>query len=180
MDYVASEFDSPIEFTIVGPYSGRDIVLARSKGAGIDLIGLSVSYVAPHSSDTLATFFPQSRQVNSIRASYLPDVEPSKDSRSADIVLSWSGVATQFDYKRISRSFNFQAPEIVFYARNGDKQSLEMAIAPVVLLCSQANEKRLKSRRLLVATFYLYIAMGVLGVGFAGIAWTSKYILPFH
>jgi hypothetical protein len=178
----APEYDSPVEFVVVGPVAGRDAVLAKSRGAGIDLIGLSFEPLGfPYSrarSDLLSSLFPQSRQIHSVRVSSISDLSPSSDERMSDLVFAWAGLASELGVKRVLMSFQLQSREIAKLASEGNQAALEVALAPVILTCSQANERRSRFRRLLVAVTVMYIALGILGLGFVSLAYLLERAFP--
>jgi hypothetical protein len=152
--------NSPIEFAISGPTGGRDRLLVRSRNAGLDLIGLAaqLDIEKPHTSGSgfLSLMFTNSRQLNLVLSFPSADVNPETDGRYSRFGFAWAGYASPVRVKKIEKTLNSQLPELYRAIRKRNREDIEWALAPLIYCCTEANERRFRSRRLLLATFAMY------------------------
>jgi len=160
--------NSPIEFAITGPFKGRDRVLARSKDVGMDLIGLAaqtrdpeISYTAKQNQSLMLLLFFGSPPLNAIPSIPFDDVIPDADSRRSVFCFAWKGYASQASITKINKLLNLHLPEIYLAIKNKNINELEWALAPIIYQCTQANEKRLRYRRLILIAGAIYLGFGV-------------------
>jgi hypothetical protein len=156
--------DSPIEFVITGPLGGRDRLLVKSKEAGLDIVGLAAAGRASSvgSSDLLSVLLGGSPPVNKVSSFPLDDIAPESDSRASSYILAWRGHASPQSLGRVEKTLNLQLVDLQRAIKHRDKPELEFALGPVIYRCSLANERRLRSRRLLQGTLLAYLAIGLL------------------
>lgn len=165
---------SPVEFALVGPSDGRDRILLQSVKAGLDLIGLAAEGVRSKeyaSSDTLSLIFGGAQQINIVFSFPTGDTNPKKDKRRSKLSFVWKGFTSSSGIERVEQTLNLQLPHLDEAIRKRDKSEIEWALAPVIYQCAQANERRLRLRRALLATIAVYISIGILAAIFS--AWFS-------
>jgi hypothetical protein len=161
---------SPIEFAVVGPSGGRDKVLLRSAKAGLDLIGLAADGARSKdwpSPDILSLIFGEAKQLNIVFSFPVADTNPQKDKRRSALMFVWRGFASKFSIERVREKLNLQLPELDAAISSRNKSEIEWALAPIIYQCMQANERRLRVRRLLLASTGIYISIGILAAIFA-------------
>lgn len=167
LDYVLFP-NSPIEFAVSGPGGGRDRILVKSANAGLDLIGLTAQLDAEpqrrSSSDLLSLILGKTRQLNLVSSIPLADINPDEDSRSSRFRFAWEGYASPIGMERVKKAFDLQLPELHRAIRNKDFQEIEWALAPLIYQCSEANERRLRSRRMMLAVLAIYAISGLIGL----------------
>lgn len=159
MPYESISLISPIEFALVGPAGGRDRVLVRSENAGLDLIGLAAqdwSSKERSPPDLLTVFFGESRQLNKIHSFRLPDVSPHSDPRKSGFSFAWRGFASSGGIDRVEEVLNLQLPDLHRAITDRDFQEIQWAMAPIIYSCTQANERRMRVRRMLAGTAMVY------------------------
>lgn len=157
---------SPIEFVLAGPFEGRDRVLVRTEGAGLDLVALSAqtqgsSKLRRHPNDPLSGFFPSGRNVNVVSSMSVPDLDPETDFRSSRWSFAWAGLGGAAGANFINDNLNHALPDIYEALLAGEVEDVEYAIAPVALACSQVHEKRLRTVRSMRVIAGLYVIVGV-------------------
>lgn len=185
--------NSPIEFIFTGPLGGRDHILVKSANAGLDLIGLAAQPgVDPRestSSDVLALIFGKTRQLNIVSSIKSPDLRPEADARESRFSFAWVGYASRLGVRHVEESLNLQLPDIYEAIRDrramppivpSDQkiQDIEWALGPVIYRCTEANERRLRSRRLVWATSAIYLGLGFLALVFEAIL--KLGLVQFH
>jgi hypothetical protein len=161
--------NSPIEFAISGPSGGRDRILIKSSNAGLDLIGLAaqsdLEYHRRSSSPDLINFmFGETRQLNLVASFPLEDINPDEDSRSSRFRFAWRGYASQTGMDHVKRAFDLQFPELHRAIRSRDLQEIEWALSPLIYQCSEANERRIRSRRAMLVAFGFYLFTGIVAL----------------
>ena len=158
--------NSPIEFAISGPAGGRDRILVKSENAGLDLIGLAAQPGSEShrksSSDLLSAVLGKTRQLNFVTSFPLDDIDRDSDSRSSKFGFAWQGYASQLGMEKVQKTLNLQLPEMHRAIRNKDLQEIEWALAPLIYRCTEANERRLRSRRMLLVFFGLYLVAALM------------------
>ena len=158
--------NSPIEFVVFGPRGGRDEILLRSSNAGLDIIGLAAEkgmnreYV-PFSASIISLFFGAGRQMNIIESHKTDDLDPESDDRVSAFQFAWVGLCSPVRRERIEHALNKSLADLRSALRKDDRSQIEMAIAPIVLACSRAHERRQRSRRFMWMTLVIYAAIGI-------------------
>jgi hypothetical protein len=162
MTYQAIVLDSPIEFVIVGPVEGRDRVLAKSRTAGLDLVGLAAEGPSKRSPpDLLSTLFVGTRQLNVLTSIPLPDVISGSDSRHSRFSFAWRSFATLSGIQAVKGVFDLQMRDLHRALKDRDVYEVEWVIAPIVLSCAKANERLLRRRRVILTTAAMYLGLAI-------------------
>lgn len=164
--------NSPIECLVIGPVNGRDRVIIRSTNAGLDLLGLAIDspvkdvYSAVESSP-VKILMGLSRKLNIVETYPVDDLNPLSDFRQSKMKFAWVGECSTIQLEMIQRSFERAQYDLkqAFISDDADKELVEWSIAPVVLQCSIAHERRLRFRRLFYMTLAAYGIMGLLTLG---------------
>lgn len=169
--------NSPIDFVVSGPLSGSDRILIRSEAAPLDLIGLVAHEDGQAYSESrngtviirefakLLAFRPvEDRQLNLVDSHRLPDADEERDSRSSKFKFSWMGYASPSARERIESQFRRIAPILPHLVRKGDTAGVEWLIAPIVLDCADAEERRKRALSTYRSVFQMYLGATALGV----------------
>ncbi|WP_131725458.1 hypothetical protein [Rhodobacter capsulatus] len=155
------------EFVLIGPVGKRDQVLARSETAGFDLIGYAMDKddtegEIPYS-NFLGIYFGARRQLNRVSSWPVSNSKPEEDERKASYRFAWVGHCSRSDFRSIEKSFNANIYDVLEAVSGEDKLQLELALSPILLRCSRANERLAHQRRLVSIFLAIYFAIGVLG-----------------
>lgn len=162
--------NSPIEFVISGPLGGRDRILARSRAAGLDLIGLAAragedSHVKP-GGGPLSVMLGPTRQLNSVTSFPMPDLHAQLDTRGATFTFAWKGYASSPGVDKVKEAFNASLSELHRAIRDNNAREAEWVLSPVIYCCTQANERGLRMRRVMWATLAIYSAAALAAILF--------------
>lgn len=162
--------NSPIEFVISGPLGGRDRILARSRSAGLDLIGLAAqsgedSHVKP-GGGPLSVMLGPTRQLNSVTSFPMADLHPEFNARGATFTFAWKGYASSLGVDKVKEAFNASLPELHRAIRDNNAREAEWVLSPVIYCCTQANERGLRMRRAMWATLAIYSAAALAAILF--------------
>ncbi len=171
--------NSSIEFAVTGPLGGRDRVLAKSKDAGLDLIGLAVlgsEKPKTERNDVLAVLFGGPSPVNVVSSFPLYDLEPATDNRRSSFSFAWKGFASPLGLQTIQETLNLQLTDLHRAIKKRDPSEIEWALGPVVYRCVRANERRLLSRRFLKAFALTYVAIGLLAALAGLLSFAIKFL----
>lgn len=157
---------SPVEFVITGPSFGRDRLLLKSSNVGLDVIALAADphLNVPQTADILALFFGDFRQLNVVQSQPLEDFESESDHRLSSVRFGWRGYASSLSIKRVNEALMRSMPDLMEALRSRRKADAEWAIAPVVYACLQAQERRLRSRRVFLSATVLYGLIGLVAL----------------
>jgi hypothetical protein len=176
---------SPVEFAIVGPFESRDRILVRSEKAGLDLIGLAAQSGLlnhdrePEQKDLFSTlFFWDSRQLNMVKSSPMPDVASEDDSRNSHFSFVWNGLSSSSGVRQVEESFKLQLQDLHSAIRTRDIERVEWAIAPVIYGCVRASDRRLRFRRILWSGAVAYVALIALAIALASLQQLLKLSAP--
>lgn len=170
---------SPIEFALIGPSGGRDRVLLRSARAELDLIGLAAEGARSKdrpSSDILGLIFGEAKQLNVVSSFPVADTNPEKDKRRSELSFVWKGFASSSGVERVEETLNLQLPHLNAAIKSRDRSEIEWALGPIIYRCTQANESRLRVRRVLLGTTALYISIGILAAIASGVVGIQRLI----
>jgi hypothetical protein len=158
--------ESPIEFVLIGPHRSRDKVLVRSKNAGLDLLGVAADKELEYklreaqpsgSSLFQLPFFGKSRVLNVVESSRSEDLDPEFDSRRSAYRFAWVGEATTLRKHDVERSLTKSIPGIRDALKAGNHPDLELAIAPVILQCTIADQRLRRRRQLMYGVLISYL-----------------------
>lgn len=153
------EFESPVEFILVGVEGIKRAIVAKSKGAKLDLAAyaqrqnnkddrpyLLKSFLFPFPFPTSIELWPLS--VDSYPTEFQNN--SSYDGRASELTLVWRGSANYVGIKKVAKEFNIRTGEIVTALDNQSKSQLEWVLAPIIDECNKltnyAKEKRLRFR----------------------------------
>lgn len=154
------EFESPVEFILVGVEGKKRTVVAKSKGAKMDLSAYAQRETSlddrPYLSKLFFSFpFPFSGTIDLWPLSV--DSRPTEfknnssyDSRTSALTLVWRGSANSGEIKGIQKEFNIRVEEISNALDGQSKSQLEWALAPIIDRCYRitryATEQRIRFR----------------------------------
>lgn len=155
---------SPLEFVLIGPHRGKDMILVRSDGAGLDLVGLAADkereFEIKETIRSPLLFLGGSRQLNVIESRRINDLKPDYDARRSSYKFAWVGSCSSIPREKMQRSLDNAINEIRDGLLDSNKADIEMALAPLILKCTLENERRLRSRKMLYLSIITYVAAG--------------------
>lgn len=167
------------EFVLIGPLGERDRILARSDAAGMDLIGYAMDKddsqegeSANPPLDLYFGFLGSKRQLHRVSSWPVQNPEPEEDKRKSSYRFAWVGKCSGRDLVAIKKSFNANVFDISRAIADDDRDQLELSLAPLLLRCSNADEKFRRRQRLMTLFFMTYVLMGF-------IAASSLVIQPY-
>ena len=161
--------NSPVEFVLVGPLRGRDRVLLSSDNAGLDIKGLAATRdadadVLQNQSSTFSFFWGSARQFNVLESYTTHDIDSDYDKRKSSFRFAWVGYCSPDRRGRIQDLLNWAIPDIRNAILEDEEADVELTISPVILNCSLAHQRRLRSRRFLFAALVIYALVGISSV----------------
>jgi hypothetical protein len=119
----------------------------RSDKAGLDLIACSTEAIG--NSTDISLFSPLSLlganylwDVSVIRSDPISVNQITNDERFGTFALVWSGMSTSSDQKHLVAELNKRITDIQNAIAINDIQQLERSLAPLVMLCAQADKRR--------------------------------------
>lgn len=165
------EFDSTVEFVLVGRMGEERGVLAQSKGASLDLVAYAQEQNAPPDLSPLASpvfVSPIPMAVNSPPVAADPS-HPHADSRSWLLTFVWRAPGSSRDQAaraELEESLARHVPDIVDAINAASTSRLATAIADLVRICSVHRSRATERRRrmLTVLAFYLIAVAGAVTV----------------
>jgi hypothetical protein len=165
--------NSPVEFLVIGPRMGKDAVLVKSKGAGLDLLGIVAGgngedgeYRPIALMSLLMPWTELPRQLNVVESDPASDLAPTSDKRRSKVRFAWVGQSDQSAKHRIERLFRSSREEIQMAVLKQDQDKLDWLLAPLILACVQASQRRLRSRATLRTFLLIYgIVFAALFIG---------------
>jgi hypothetical protein len=145
--------NSPIEFLITGPYGGFDRVLVCSRDAGLDLIGVAANFDSRSknsrpSDNVISVMFAGRRKLNSVKSMPFSDIDVERDSRKSSYQFVWNGFASRRLAYRIEEMFNKIAPLLKDLIARGNMEEIEWILGPMILQCSEENERLQRAKKL--------------------------------
>jgi hypothetical protein len=146
---------------VSGPLGGRDRVLIRSENAGLDIVALSSQSLESERRATnldpfVAFFGGRNRQLNVVSSMSVPDFRRDSDNRKSSLNFAWVGLASQLRTDLIRNTFNRSLPDIFHALHSGTIEDVEFSIAPVILVCSEAHERRRQIHRARIGILSIY------------------------
>jgi hypothetical protein len=148
---------SPIEFVLIGPWEGRDMVLARSDNAGLDLLGFAVQKgIAQEPRAYSGSSLGPYRYLNVVESYPVDSMQASSEKRKASYRLVWEGYCSPMSRERINESFDTHVADIQSAIKSKSLEQIEWSVAPVVYLCTRAAMRRRARRRLMLFSFLAY------------------------
>ena len=153
---------SPVEFVISGPRLGRDRILLQSRDVGLDVIAVAADpHLHRRTADILALLFGNYRQLNVVQSKPLEDFESHSDHRLSSVRFAWRGYASRLGVDAVHDALMRSMPDLQAALRSRRRSDVEWALAPVIYACTQAEERRRRSRRLFLAAVAAYAFIGV-------------------
>lgn len=164
------EFESPIEFILVGVEGKQRAIVAKSIGAKLDLAAYAQRQrkdeERPYLSRSILLPFPFPNSIELWPLSV--DSHPTEfrnngsyDERASELTLVWRGQASYGDIRDIEKEFNIRAYEIAESIDNKSKSRLEWLLAPIIDRCnkltSHSREKRLRYRYTILFSLLIYL-----------------------
>lgn len=167
--------NSPVEFVVSGPMGGRDRIIIRSENAGLDLIGKAM-HVGGYRNDIrsnslISQIFGAPPRLNTVVGGYVSDVRSDIDDRDSMVTFTWRGHSTKSGVMVVHETFFIFYKEIYASYFYGDEDDVELQISPLIYQCSWANEKALRSQRMIKLLLGSY--------AFLGLAASLWYVLSF-
>lgn len=167
------EFDSPVEFVLIATVGMKRAVVAKSKGAQLDLVAYAQR-------DTLdeeerPTFpvlfpfpFPVSMQLHPFSIDSLPMRIHSNhefDQRGSKCTLVWRGAGYKRHRRRIEKEFCLRIEDILHALDQHSPSRLEWVLSPVIDLCHRATIYSRQKRFTFVGAFWFVILVYAFGIG---------------
>ena len=167
------EFDSPVEFVLIGTVGKRRAVVAKSKGAQLDLVAHAQRHPIDEDDDTTASRlkfpfpFPTPLQLQPLSVDSFPTEFPNNrdfDDRASECTLVWRGAGYFRHMQKIKKEFHLRIKDIVDAVVQQSPAQLEWALSPVIDSCYRAT-LYLKKRRLgFVYAFWFTILVYTIGI----------------
>jgi len=158
-----------ISFVLIAPFDDVERIIAKSEGAGLEIIGQALQ-----SSGEGSTYYergilsnillPEGRQINAIFVDGMLHRYGKDDMRPALVRFAWRGYASDVDKKRIKETLEKALADLTYAEKTS---SVELALGPVILACMRADWGGKRRRTLMRGMLFLYL-MAVL---VAGITW---------
>lgn len=165
------EYYSPVEFILIATTELGRKVVARSKGAKIDLLYYSnfsnpnhLAYINEKSTKTNLSdlFYPSLESLSPFSVDSHP-VPPSRnqtyDDRNSSFTFVWRGVGGNDLYKEIVRFLDDMAPLLVYSLSEKSELDTEWLLSPIVAKCAESIAKMKRIR--LAKAARLKIMIGV-------------------
>lgn len=167
------EFDSPVEFALIATVGRKRAVIAKSKGAQIDLVAYAQRDT--HDEEESPAFpmrfpfpFPAPMQLHPFSIDSLPTRIPSNyefDKRSSQYTLVWRGAGYNRHRRRIEKEFRLRIEDIVQAVDQQTPSQLEWVLSPVIDLCHRATIYSRQKRLTFVSAFWFVILVYAFGIG---------------
>ncbi|MGK4091552.1 hypothetical protein AB0Y29_16235 [Enterobacter hormaechei] len=161
------ELDSPVEFVLVGVIGNRRSVVAKSKGAKLDLIAYAQRKGSKSSGALLHSnvlFFPKLTNLVPMAVDSQPKMfyrNHDSDTRASEWTLVWRGAAYNRHMDLIKKELELRIDSIVLAFETESLNSLEWALSPVIDLCNISTiysiRKKVSLSYALAFTFVVYI-----------------------
>lgn len=156
--------NSPIEFVLVGPKRGKDAIFVMSDHAGLDLTGLAIERFSHRQSIEFQSGFSSlllgsNRQLNVVESYDVDDLDTEYDHRKSPLRFAWVGYCSGVRREEIAEVMNRVAPQLRDTILENDAD-VELTISPLILTCSLADQRRIRSRNFLRASLFLYLLAG--------------------
>lgn len=169
------EYDSPVEFILITTFDGRKTVIARSKGAKIDLLYYShFSDIKDKEfkSNLIDMFYPSIDDLSPLSIDSRPVPPPrnqSHDDRDSSFTFVWRGVGGHEFTKGPQRILDDVAPILISSFAKKSQRDIEWLLSPIVAKCAESVAQA-RTRRLTKAA-RLKITIGtVLGYALISVA----------
>ena len=158
------EFNSPVEFVLVGQLGSERGVLAQSKDAKLDLVAFAQvpgRQLSGRRSILPVFLEPQPMAVSSPPVESEP-VSPRSDRRAWALTFVWRATGSAQDVRLrelLEYSLAKHSPDIVDAINSGSASRIGFALGEPVGICSAHERRVLRRRRLALAILGLYLSM---------------------
>lgn len=166
--------NSPIEFVLVGPNRGKDAIFVMSDNAGLDLKGLAIERFSDRQSIEFQSglsslFLGSNRQLNVVVSYDVDDLDTEYDDRKSPLRFAWVGYCSHVRREEIEHVLNRVCTQLRDNILENDSD-VDLSISPLILNCSLAHQRRLRSRNFFRATMFVYLVAGITAVIAAAIS----------
>lgn len=154
--FKAFEFDSPIEFALIGTLNNVPAVLAKSKGAQIDLAAYAQNSFDEENIPKSSPFFveilfPKAQNLRPFSITTVVEISPNEfgfGTRRPVLTLVWRGIQDPKLKSELDRLFEPLSINIMSAIGRRSESELEWSLSPLIDLCNRAKlrnkEKRLR------------------------------------
>jgi hypothetical protein len=179
-EYYLIATDCPIEFVILGPKGRREGILIKSDDMKPDVLGFAISERGARS-----TYRPElhgpvylmsamlggrvERSLHVVTSMVFP--HSSEDERSGLLRLAWRGRATASGAEFVEQVLELNAMELERAVGEGDRERIELCLAPILLKIMEANGQY-EARRAFSRAYFLTIGLVALCWVVTVAAWT--------
>jgi hypothetical protein len=157
------------EFVLIGPLGDKDRVLARSDAVGMDLIGYAMDKDSSDENKSTPPFplslLSPNRSFHRISSWPVHNPEPEHDKRKSSYRFAWVGKCGSGHLELIKKSFNANILDISQAISEGDREQLELSLAPILFKCNRANVFYERRQRLLIWFATVYAAFAIIALG---------------
>jgi hypothetical protein len=167
----STTLEAALPFVIVGPGGAHRRVLVRSVTATLDLSGLDglpdeailhrnsgLGWIQLNFGDRAVT------QRNIVRSDETISTGP-EDGRNTHYSFAWKGLSTSNDRRKIEGYFREVSKDLEMALKVEARADIEMVLAPLILMCEDISERRIRlrttSKNLGVITIILYVLLGI-------------------
>jgi hypothetical protein len=144
---------SPIDFVLVGPSGNHRRAIVRSIGKNMDLVAMDQKRSPGEEVFTSISFFdflsyyllranPFNRYV--VRSDQWNIID--EDHRTSYYSFAWRGLASESNIPHIEKLLNEISVDIAMALKTRREDDIEWLMAPIILSCQRATERRLRER----------------------------------
>ena len=180
------KLQSPIEFVVIGPQGDRDVILVRSENVNMDLVGFAtqksfdrdLESSSPESSSPGGSLFnswiagSSDRIMNVVESSAIEPYRMDRGKRKSSYRLSWVGYCSSVRHRLIHHAFDAHTADIQHGLHEENVEQIELSLAPVIYLCTKADQRRIRLRRMMYILFGTYAIIGLGGL----ISWLVRQV----
>ncbi|HJE67219.1 hypothetical protein [Pseudomonas oryzihabitans] len=140
----AYEYDSPVEFVLVATIGRGRAVVAKSKGAGIDLASYAQKnqyHYGERRSSFIQVFYPVIDDLSPLAVDSYPLKNPRSkeyDERSSELTLVWRGKDRPGLIEDVKISLNEIGLGLTEAIESGSPARVEWLLSPVLAKCTEA------------------------------------------
>lgn len=168
--FVPFEFESPVEFFLVGVFGKKRVVVAKSKGARLDLIAYAqrnnnYRYAGSNSGYIFSVFFskpmPLVAESNPIRST-----GNGMDRRPSEWTFIWRGLGYTRHLRNIQKEFQLRLEDIVLAFENSSAVEIEWALSSIVDQCNRYTAYVKRKRSLMTFSSVIVLLTYIIGIMF--------------
>lgn len=159
--------NSPIEFILVGPLEGKDVVLVQSKSPGLDLFGLANHRFAhlkkaPASGLLSNILTNKEREIHVVESDGERDIHSYVDDRLSLYRFIWVGGARHGEIEQFRVDFIDSLYSIIVAIAEGNSGALSVLIGGLVLQCTAFDKRRIQTKQNLRLILGIYLIGAVI------------------